>query len=154
MGIADVELCAEGRQVVAPPSVHSSGRRYRALGPLDVLHVPDLEEVARWVRPAAANPRPGASMPAPGVSSSLVDTIAEHFRDLGYRQRGDWLNGPCIYPERHAHGDKRVSFGFNCRTGYGWCFRCGSMLAREIASYLKLGALLYEPRHFPSLAYH
>jgi hypothetical protein len=133
-----VELCAEGHQVVAPPSVHPNGTPYRALGPLDVLHVPDLEEVARWVRPAAAKPRPGSSMPAAGVSPSLVMAIAEHFRALGYHQRGDWLNGPCIYPERHAHGDERPSFGFNVQTGYGWCFVCGSMLAKEVSHNLAI----------------
>jgi hypothetical protein len=75
-------------------------------------------------------------MATPGVSTSLIDAIATHFRTLGYRQRGDWLNGPCIYPERHAHGDSRASFGFNVRSGYGNCFRCGSMLARDIAAVL------------------
>jgi hypothetical protein len=132
-----VELCVNGRQVAAPPSIHPNGTPYRVLHPLDVLHVPDLEEVARWVRPAAANPRPGAPMPTAGVSPSLVDAIAAHFRALGYRQRGDWLNGPCIYPERHAHGDDKPSFGYNYHTGYGWCFACHrSMTTLEITKRL------------------
>jgi len=133
-----VELCAEGRQVVAPPSIHPNGRPYRVLNPSPILHVPNLEEVAQWIRPDAAKTWPGLTQPAAGVSPSLVDAIAAHFRTLGYRQHGDWLNGPCIYPERHAHGDKRVSFGFNCRTGYGWCFACNrSMTTLEITKRLK-----------------
>ncbi len=131
-----VELCAEGRQVVAPPSIHPNGTFYRALSPLNVLHVPDMEEVARWVRPVPANPRLGASMPAGGVSLSQVAAITDRLRELGYRQSGDWLNGPCIYPERHRNHDRHFSFGFNMRSAYGYCYVCGSMLARDMAAML------------------
>lgn len=128
-----VELCAAGRQVAAPPSVHPSGAPYRVLRPLDVQHVPDLEEVARWIRPDTVTSRPGSSQLAAGVSLSLAAAIAQVLGGRGYRHKGDWLNGPCIYPERHAHLDHRPSFGFNTRTGYGHCFVCGSMLAKDIA---------------------
>jgi hypothetical protein len=63
----------------------------------------------------------------------LVTHIVNVLCTRGYRQKGDWLNGPCIYPARHAHSDSKTSFGFNARTGYGNCFRCGSMLAKDVA---------------------
>jgi hypothetical protein len=72
------------------------------------------------------------------VNTMLVAAIADALRARGYRQKGDWLNGPCIYPERHEHNDNKNSFGFNVRSGYGNCFRCGSMLAKQIACKLGL----------------
>ena len=73
------------------------------------------------------------------VNPALISAIADYFRAQGYQQKGEWLNGPCIYPERHAHNDAKRSFGFNMQTGYGWCFTCQrSMLAKEIAQALNI----------------
>ncbi len=140
-----VELCAEGRQIVAPPSVHpGSGQPYRVHLPLDIRRVPDLSEILTWMESAA---RPVRVRQADvehryasnkSASPILVTTIAETLRTRGYRQKGNWLNGPCIYPHRHAHDDSKTSFGFNIRTGYGNCFVCGSMLARDIARAIGL----------------
>lgn len=46
-------------------------------------------------------------------------------------QRGDWLNGACPFPERHKHGDRHPSFGFNTKTGYGFCHVCGTLLLKN-----------------------
>lgn len=138
-----VELCAEGRQVVVPPSVHpGTGQPYRVHLVLDIRRVPDLSAVVTWME---STPRPvSAGQPhleqrptsGAGVAPTLVAGIAETLRGRGYRQRSDWLNGPCIYPERHAHADSKTSFGFNTRSGYGHCFVCGSMLSKDIARAL------------------
>jgi hypothetical protein len=40
--------------------------------------------------------------------------------------------------KRNAHSDRKPSFGFNVETGYGYCFRCGSMLARDVARMIGL----------------
>ena len=53
-------------------------------------------------------------------------------------QRGDWLNGPCPYAGQHKHGDRHPSFGFNTRTGYGFCHVCGSMLLKELYALLAM----------------
>ncbi|MBN1427599.1 MAG: bifunctional DNA primase/polymerase [Anaerolineae bacterium] len=143
-----VELRGNGLQVVAPPSVHPNSTPYQVLHSLDVLQVPNLEELARWVRPAAG-PKPDISAPAAGANPSLTAAIALHFQALGYRRRGDWLNGPCIYPQRHAHDDSRISFGFNTCSGYGNCFRCGSMLAKDIARVLGI-----DPSSYGGIAPH
>ncbi|MBN1121806.1 MAG: bifunctional DNA primase/polymerase [Anaerolineae bacterium] len=137
---AGMEIKANGHQVAAPPSIHPNGTPYRVAQPLDILHVPDLSAVVEWMRPRPEPARPVKKRKATSspVDPALVAAIADHFRALGYRPNGDWLNGPCIYPERHSHRDAKRSFGFNVRTGYGWCFVCGSMLAKEIASRLQV----------------
>lgn len=136
-----VELCAEGRQVVAPPSIHpGTGQLYRVHLLLDIQHVPDLDCVVEWAQSAPApvqTVQPDTDRKhtagSRAITPALLTAIADHFRMQDYRQKGDWLNGPCIYPERHAHHDYHRSFGFNTRTGYGYCFVCGSMLAKDIA---------------------
>lgn len=139
----NVELRATGQQVVAPPSIHPrTGRFYTVARPLDVLRVPDLDDVVAWIAELQREPTPDAAQPihpdsGTAVNPDLVEAIAAHFRRAGYRQNGPWLNGPCIYPERHAHNDLKPSFGFNAETGYGNCFVCGSILAKDIA--LRLG---------------
>src|SRR5690606_36881523 len=47
--IGNLELCGEGRQVVAPPSVHpTTGHSYRVENACDVLQVLDLDDLLRW----------------------------------------------------------------------------------------------------------
>lgn len=148
----NVELCSEGRQVVAPPSVHPlTGKPYRVESPAEIKRVSDLTTLVEWLE--SARPPSGVFQPATRrehitsiprwagatANTTLVDAIADSLRARGYRQKGEWLNGPCIYPERHAHNDSKISFGFNIRTGYGNCFRCGSMLAKDIGTILCVG---------------
>jgi len=141
-----VELCANGRQVVASPSVHPvTGKPYRLALPLDIRHVLDLSKVKEWVETSRRSARsrgpvgerehitPVSRWTTAVVSTTLVAAIADTLRVRGYRQKGDWLNGPCIYPHHHSHNDSKTSFGFNARTGYGNCFRCGSILAKDVA---------------------
>src|SRR5690606_25523859 len=48
--IGNLELCGEGRQVVAPPSVHpTTGHSYRVENACDVLQVLDLDDLLRWI---------------------------------------------------------------------------------------------------------
>lgn len=136
-----IELRAHGQQVVAPPSIHpDTGLAYQVRRPLPIRRVADFDPVTAWLMALRPGAGPTITKTTPGASlnPALVVALAALFRERGYRSRGDWLNGPCIYPERHAHGDSRASFGFNTRTGYGYCFVCGSMRARDIAGALKL----------------
>ena len=143
--LGNVELRSSGQLVVAAPSTHpQSGRPYTVMRPLDLLRVPDVDDVARWIvqlkRELSQVSRRKTTRPAsqgePTLNPALVAAIAAHLRRAGYRQNGVWLNGTCIYPQRHAHDDKNPSFGFNVETGYGNCFVCGSMLAKDIAPWL------------------
>jgi hypothetical protein len=133
-----IELRSTGQQVVAPPSAHpDTGRVYRVVRDVPIRRVTTLAPVIGWldVEPDSPTP-PTVPPPAYGRLPALIDRLAAYFRSQGYKPNGDWLNGPCIYPENHAHGDRRNSFGFNTRTGYGFCFVCGSMLAKEIAHHI------------------
>ena len=74
----------------------------------------------------------------PRINPDGIQTVTDHFRRMGYRKRGDWLNGRCIYPAHHKHEDCHPSFGFNTRTGYGYCYRCGTILLKEIVHELSI----------------
>ena len=58
--------------------------------------------------------------------------LANQLVALGYKWRGEWLVGRCPSAERHNHGDRRPSFGFNMRTGFGHCFVCGTFHPAEL----------------------
>jgi hypothetical protein len=48
--IGNIELCGEGRQVVAPPSIHpTTGQPYLVERAARILRVPDLTELAAWI---------------------------------------------------------------------------------------------------------
>ena len=136
--IGNIELRSTGLQVAAPPSRHpDSKRRYTILHPLPVRAVQDLNHVVAWLnslQPSIKRKADKPMSPAPTHLPELVSQLAAYFRRQEYKQKGDWLNGPCIYPEKHSHSDNRNSFGFNVRSGYGNCFRCGSILAKNIAA--------------------
>jgi hypothetical protein len=70
--------------------------------------------------------------------ADLTAAFAHTLTLLGYTQRGDWLNGPCPYAGHHKHGDRHPSFGFNTRTGYGYCHVCGSMLLKDLCKILSV----------------
>jgi hypothetical protein len=146
--IGNLELCGEGRQVVAPPSIHpTTGQLYHVAKPLDVLRVPDLAELAAWIesfkprQPAREwQPPSRVSFPMGDVplNPRVVDEIARVLERQGFKRHGDWLHGRCIHPERHKHGDRNPSFGFNTATGYGFCYVCGTMLAKDICTHSTL----------------
>jgi predicted transcriptional regulator len=159
--IGNLELCGEGRQVVAPPSIHpTTGQPYRLERALDILRVSDLTELASWIE--AFKPRqpvrewqPPTRMNFPTGDAPLnphvIDAIARILAGQGFKQHGDWLHGSCIHPERHKNGDRNPSFGFNTQTGYGHCYVCGTMLAKEVCEALNIdpnqvGGLVERPQ--------
>lgn len=72
------------------------------------------------------------------LNPDLIAAATDTLLDRGYRRSGDWLSGPCLFPERHQHNDHHASFGFNTRTAYAHCFRCGSMLLKELCQTLTI----------------
>jgi hypothetical protein len=120
--IGHLEVCADGRQVVAPPSVHPVTKQpYRVEQPLDILRVPNLDDLVAWVE--AFKPRQDArTWQPPKISAPtgdaplnrrVVEEISRVLIGQGFKQHGEWLHGRCLYPERHKHGDRSPSFGFN-----------------------------------------
>ncbi len=72
------------------------------------------------------------------LNPALLDAVTETLIHQGYRRSGDWLSGPCLFPQQHHHDDYHASFGFNVQTGYGHCFRCGSMLLKDMCQVLDM----------------
>jgi hypothetical protein len=66
------------------------------------------------------------------LNPRVVDALVNHFVAQGFKSRGTWLSGPCVYPEHHKHGDARPSFAFNPATAYGFCHVCGTLLAKDL----------------------
>jgi hypothetical protein len=139
--IGNLEICAEGRQIVAPPSLHPRTRQpYTIYKEADILRVPSLAKVIAWVESFKTPPTvqtwqpPRVSLATSDLNPRVIEELTRHFSGLGYKQYGDWLHGRCIYPERHTNGDAKPSFGFNTRSGFGYCYRCGTMLAKDICA--------------------
>jgi hypothetical protein len=94
-----------------------AGVRCHLLDLRDERYPLSLFEPAAETARAAADSRSYSSQPSrilanPSLNTDLIATVANTFSSQGYRQRGDWLNGPCIYPEHHRHGDRHGSFGY------------------------------------------
>ena len=68
------------------------------------------------------------------LNPDLIAAVTDVFIQRGYQPHGDWLNGRCIYPEQHKHGDQHPSFGFNASTGYGYCHVCGTLLLKDLCA--------------------
>ena len=160
--IGHLELCANGRQVVAPPSIHpDTQRQYVVEKSFDILQVPDLNDLVTWIesfkpkvidqsfRPAHHNPNGDVV-----INPNVIRAIESHFISQGFKQLRDWLHGPCIYPHRHKNGDKNPSFGFNLTSGYAYCYVCGTILAKDVCEVLGIdpnihGGLVEKPEHHP-----
>ena len=149
--IGHLELCAEGRQVVAPPSSHPiTGKAYQIEVEADILQVETLADLSAWVTSFKVPPKtetwqPPRDLPVGDVTINpkLIDAIAGILHGQGFKQQGDWLHGRCIHPERHMNGDRNPSFGFNVVTGYGHCYVCGTMLAKEVCETLNIDTDTY-----------
>jgi len=157
--IGHLEVCGDGRQVVAPPSIHPVTRQsYQIEKALDILCVPNLDDLVTWVE--AFKPRqetrawqpPKINAPtgdAP-LNRRVIEEISRVLIGQGFKPHGEWLHGRCLYPERHKHSDRSPSFGFNTVSGYGLCYLCGTMLAKEVCVRLnidpgQLGGLVEKP---------
>jgi hypothetical protein len=75
------------------------------------------------------------------LNPDTIQRVASALLASGYKSRGDWLSGPCPFPHRHKHGDRHPSFGFNQRTGYGYCHVCGTLPLRELCLALGISSV-------------
>ncbi len=160
--IGNLELRSEGTYVVAPGSTHPQTHQpYRVEKPLAILRVADVDAVVAWLR-AFMPTRPTSSWQPPretvgaetGINPTVIEAIAQEFHNRGAKQQKEWLNCSCVYPERHQHGDRNASFGFNTISGFGYCYRCGTILAKDICDRLGIdprdyGGLMTSPEPLP-----
>ena len=79
-------------------------------------------------------------------SADLIAQVTNALLARGGKQRGDWLNGACPFPERHKHDDQHPSFGFNIRSGYGFCHVCGTQLLKDLCAALGIQPFNYTRR--------
>lgn len=153
--LGNIELRAQGCQVVVPPSRHPQTHQlYRVERPLPIQILPDLEALASWINALTPRPRLPHSnpqrLPQPSrLNPRVLEILTHRFTALGYKQHGPWLNGPCPCVHRHQHSDSHPSFGFNAQTGYGYCFVCGTLLAKDLRAWLSL-----DPRLLGGLSLH
>lgn len=157
--IGNLELCASGRLVVAPPSIHQViVNVYRVEKPLDILRVAHLNEVAAWIESfRQRNPfpdwQPPQLVPVPNherPNPRLLEVISRSLLCQDYQLQGDWVYGSCLHPERHRNGDRHPSFGFNRITGDRHCYICGPLGVVDISAILNIdparhGGLFEEP---------
>lgn len=77
------------------------------------------------------------------INPVVLQAVSDQLIGKGYVQQGDWLSGSCLYPTHHQHDDIHPSFGFNVVSGYGNCFRCGSLLLKDICITLGIQPVNY-----------
>jgi len=128
-------------------SVNNKPSRDNALCRLVELHdhryaLHDFAASLPRPKPSAAPPHRIQSTTSYVPSADLIARVASTLMQHGGRLRGDWVNGACPFPERHKHGDRQPSFGFNTRTGYGYCHVCGTLLLKDLYSALRIPAQL------------
>lgn len=70
------------------------------------------------------------------LNADTIQRVTDALLASGFKLRGDWLNGACPFPERHKHSDRHPSFGFNRKTGYGFCHVCGTLLLKDLCPSL------------------
>jgi hypothetical protein len=150
--IGHLELRADGCLIVAAPSIHPDTQQpYRIDRRGGILRVPALDAVAAWIESFSPNRGGDTDWQPPDdsptgdadINPDLIRAIARELERRGAKHRKGWLNVSCIYPERHRNGDKHPSFGFNTASGYGFCHRCGSILARDICERLGIDPRTY-----------
>jgi hypothetical protein len=70
------------------------------------------------------------------LNAEVLQRVADALLASGFKPRGDWLNGACPFSERHKHADRHPSFGYNRKTGYGFCHVCGTLLLKDLCPTL------------------
>ncbi|NUQ05103.1 MAG: hypothetical protein HUU31_14555 [Anaerolineae bacterium] len=89
---------------------------------------PSVHRSSTAITPAARTPS--------ALNADTISCVADALLASGCKPRGDWLNGACPFPERHKHADRHPSFGFNTKTGYGYCHVCGTLLLKDLCPTL------------------
>jgi hypothetical protein len=120
-----VEVQADGALVVAPPSLHVSGRRYRWLRDLTHPRPP----LPAWVRWACAQVTPASTAPAPPLPDADRDDVlgALHAAGLylGRHRRTGLHRIRCPWAPEHSNEEpEAVVMTPGSSAAPGWGFRC------------------------------
>lgn len=138
----NIELKTNGRQVVAPPSIHpETGKAYEVHKRVPIKRVSELSEVVDWVRSYQSNE---SWQPPPHVTfnndkelnPAVLDALRSIFESKKHKLHKDWINCPCPNHLAHSHGDQHPTFGYNTQSGWGHCFRCGTISTKALCEYV------------------
>jgi hypothetical protein len=119
-----IELQADGALVVAPPSLHHSGRRYRWLRDLGSPWPP----VPPWLRWAATQVTP-PPREVPAVPDATADDVLHALQArglyLGRHRRGGLHRIRCPWADEHSNADlEAIVLEPGVSPAPGWGFRC------------------------------
>ena len=78
-GGGNIELRADGTYVVAPPSLHPSGKPYSVARELPIMHVDNLNDVVRWIK-SLTQQKHGGKTPAPNVGQGRINNSTAYGR--------------------------------------------------------------------------
>jgi Bifunctional DNA primase/polymerase, N-terminal len=137
---AGIEVQADGGLVVAPPSLHASGCRYRWLRPFDAPLAP-LPAWVRWAVETVSAPAAALVVPLPDATNDDVLT-ALHQAGLYLRphRRSGLHRVRCPWASLHSNGDpEAVVIEPGASAAPGWGFRClhdGHCSGRRIGDLL------------------
>jgi len=136
-----IDVQADGALVVAPPSLHASGRRYRWARPLESR----WPMVPAWLRWAVMQYERSTRAPAPPLPDAGQDDVLVALQRSGLyvgRHRRTGLHRiRCPWFELHSNGDpEAVVLEPGASPAPGWGFRClhAHCLERGIGDLLSL----------------
>lgn len=78
--IGNVELRADGTYVVAPPSIHPSGKPYTVARELPIMRVAHLYEVVNWIKSLIQQKHGGKMPPAPNAGQGRINNSTAYGR--------------------------------------------------------------------------
>jgi hypothetical protein len=136
----NIEIKANGTQVVTPPSVHpETNLPYSIAKQLPIKQVSDLSGLLAWIRelkPVGWTPPTTQYAPSDEINTQVKQALTRYFEQQpGAKYHGEWINCPCPQPANHKNGDRTPSFGYNTASGVGHCYACGAMLTKNLCEY-------------------
>ncbi len=143
----NIELKADGRQVVIPPSIHPDTlQEYEVAKRVPILKLTEISAVIEWMhsmQPAWEPPTENIPARPENINPRLLTEVEAHFRRQRHEMRGEWINTACPNTSAHKKGDAHASFGYNTRNACGHCFRCGTMNLNRILGLIGIDAKAY-----------
>lgn len=145
----NIEIKSDGKQVVIPPSIHPDTKRtYLKKNTAQIKRLDTLAPVIEWMQSLKGvseqwQPPKARSMTSDKLNPKLLDAVEGYFRAQKHVMHGEWINCPCPNHNAHKHGDTTPSFGYNPKSAWGNCFRCGDMPLKQICEYIN-----YNPQDY------